>query len=44
MLVIPKVLAQNAGYDPQEVMVKLLEEAGASDNAVNKGFIKNQKK
>jgi len=34
MLVIPKVLAQNAGYDPQEVMVKLLEEAGASDNAV----------
>lgn len=29
LLVIPKVLAQNAGYDPQEVMVKLLEE-GAS--------------
>merc|ERR1719211_456211 len=26
LLVIPKVLAQNAGYDSQEVMVKLLEE------------------
>merc|ERR1719315_676273 len=26
LLVIPKVLAQNAGYDSQEVIVKLLEE------------------
>ena len=26
MLVIPRVLAQNAGYHPQELMVKLLEE------------------
>lgn len=33
MLVIPKVLAQNAGYDPQEVMVKLLEE-GANGSYV----------
>merc|ERR1712111_173684 len=32
MLIIPKTLATNAGYDSQEVMVKLLEEArdGAS--------------
>jgi len=30
LLVIPKVLAQNAGYDPQEVMVKLLEEAAGN--------------
>jgi len=29
LLVIPKVLAQNAGFDSQEVIVKLLEEAGA---------------
>jgi len=28
LLVIPKVLAQNAGFDAQEVIVKLLEEAG----------------
>ena len=28
MLVIPKVLAQNAGFDPQDSMVKLLEECG----------------
>merc|ERR1712183_486279 len=28
MLVIPKVLAQNAGFDPQDSMVKLLEESG----------------
>jgi T-complex protein 1 subunit zeta len=27
MLVIPKVLAQNAGFDSQDVMVKLLEES-----------------
>merc|ERR1712184_218537 len=27
MLVIPKVLSQNAGYDPQEVMVTLIQEA-----------------
>ena len=31
MLIIPKVLAQNAGYDPQDVMVTLVQEAG--DNA-----------
>ena len=32
LMVIPKTLATNAGYDSQEVMVKLLEEArdGAS--------------
>ena len=30
MLVIPKTLAQNAGYDSQEVIVKLLEEATES--------------
>jgi len=29
LLVIPKVLATNAGHDSQEVMVKLLEEAGS---------------
>ena len=29
LLVIPKVLGQNAGFDSQEVIVKLLEEAGA---------------
>lgn len=34
LLVIPKTLAQNAGYDPQEVMVKLLEEAAESGQAV----------
>ncbi len=27
MLIIPKVLAQNAGFDPQETMVKLQEAA-----------------
>ena len=27
MLVIPKVLAQNSGFDSQDVMVKLLEES-----------------
>lgn len=30
LLVIPKVLATNAGYDSQEVMVKLLEESSAT--------------
>ena len=32
LMIIPKTLAANAGYDSQEVMVKLLEEArdGAS--------------
>ena len=30
LLIIPKVLSQNAGYDAQEVIVKLLE-----DGAVN---------
>jgi len=34
LLVIPKVLAQNAGYDPQDVMVKLLEEGAESGQAV----------
>lgn len=34
MLVIPKVLAQNGGYDPQEVLVKLLSEATESGLAV----------
>jgi len=34
LLVIPKVLAQNAGYDSQEVMVKLLEEGANSGQAV----------
>jgi T-complex protein 1 subunit zeta len=29
LLVIPKTLALNAGYDPQEVMVKLIEEGSA---------------
>merc|ERR1719374_403983 len=33
LLVIPKVLAQNAGFDAQEVIVKLLEEAGAGNLA-----------
>ena len=27
MLVIPKTLSQNAGYDPQEVLVKVLADA-----------------
>jgi len=34
LIVIPKVLGTNAGFDSQEVMVKLLEEAGVSDQAV----------
>jgi T-complex protein 1 subunit zeta len=34
MLVIPKILAQNAGFDPQEIMVKLLEEAAESGQPV----------
>merc|ERR1712020_854310 len=34
MLVIPKVLAQNAGYDPQDVMVTLVQEAGDSGQPV----------
>ena len=29
LMVIPKVLGQNAGYDPQETVVKLLQEADA---------------
>lgn len=36
MLVIPKVLAQNAGYDPQDVMVTL-QEAGDSSGKVPVG-------
>ena len=34
MLVIPKVLAQNAGYDPQDVMVTLVQEAGDGSGKV----------
>jgi T-complex protein 1 subunit zeta len=34
LLVIPKTLAVNAGYDSQEVIVKLLEE-GASGQKVS---------
>jgi len=30
LLIIPKVLAQNAGYDAQEVIVKLLEEGAVN--------------
>ena len=33
-LIIPKTLAQNAGFDGQEVMVKLQEEARESHRAV----------
>merc|ERR1719300_197416 len=32
LLIIPKVLAQNAGYDAQEVMVKLLEEGAVNQS------------
>jgi len=34
MLVIPKVLAQNAGHDPQDVMVTLISESHDSGQAV----------
>ena len=34
MLVIPKVLSQNAGYDPQDVIVTLIQEAGESAGKV----------
>merc|ERR1712111_192972 len=34
MLVIPKVLAQNSGYDPQDVMVTLVSESNDSGQAV----------
>lgn len=34
MLVIPKVLAQNAGYDPQDVMVTLISESTDAGQAV----------
>merc|ERR1712111_247254 len=33
MLVIPKVLAQNSGYDPQDVMVTLVSESNDSGQA-----------
>jgi len=33
LLVVPKVLAQNAGHDPQDVLVRLQEEAEASGGA-----------
>ena len=34
LLVIPKVLAQNSGYDPQDVMVTLVSESNDSGQAV----------
>ena len=34
MLVIPKVLSQNSGYDPQETIVKLMSESEDSGSAV----------
>jgi len=34
MLIIPKVLAQNAGHDPQDVMVTLISESTDSGQAV----------
>ena len=34
MLVIPKVLSQNAGYDPQDVIVTLVQEAGETGGKV----------
>ncbi|EDQ84239.1 uncharacterized protein MONBRDRAFT_39350 [Monosiga brevicollis MX1] len=34
LLVIPKTLAQNAGFDPQDTIVTLLEEAQDSDDVV----------
>jgi len=37
MLVIPKVLAQNAGYDPQDVMVTLVAEAEENQGKVPVG-------
>jgi len=37
MLVIPKVLAQNAGYDPQDVMVTLVAEAEENSGKVPVG-------
>merc|ERR1711913_33557 len=37
MLVIPKVLAQNAGYDPQDVIVTLVQEAGETGGKVPVG-------
>merc|ERR1719490_698480 len=37
MLVIPKVLSQNAGYDPQDVIVTLLQEAGETGGKVPVG-------
>ena len=44
MLVIPKVLAQNAGYDPQDVMVTLISESGDSGQAVGKNLYVNSLK
>merc|ERR1719490_508717 len=37
MLVIPKVLSQNAGYDPQGVIVTLVQEAGETGGKVPVG-------
>merc|ERR1711992_8247 len=36
-LVIPKVLSQNAGYDPQDVIVTLVQEAGETGGKVPVG-------
>jgi len=37
MLVVPKVLSQNAGYDPQDTIVTLQQEAGESGGKVPVG-------
>merc|ERR1712083_445418 len=37
MLAIPKVLSQNAGYDPQDVIVTLVQEAGETGGKVPVG-------
>merc|ERR1712183_338424 len=37
LLVIPKVLSQNAGYDPQDVIVTLVQEAGETGGKVPVG-------
>merc|ERR1712241_846698 len=41
LLVIPKVLAQNSGYDPQDVMVTLTSEAGEAINPADHGILDN---
>jgi len=37
LLGVPKILAENAGFDPQEAVIKLLEEHEAACNAVVNG-------